>query len=172
MYALATVNTVLPAADTVVANPANKFTPDKFKLVSHAANSKEVGAMVAEDTEVPPRALLNIPVQPKVKDAAFTKAVSGLPPKVSVTFVSSVLESTAPVGIWLVVARVPEVGNVTLVTPVMVKLDAKAPIVAKLPASVRVLDPLLMPVPPEELPNGMELSVNPPKVGVLPKAIS
>ena len=51
-------------------------------------------------------------------------------------------------GIWLVVAKVPDVGNVTPVIPVIVNVDANAPTVARLPPSVRVDAPLLMPVPP------------------------
>ena len=47
-----------------------------------------------------------------------------------------------------VVASVPLVGNVTLVAPVIVNTDAKAPDVARVPASVKVLEPLLTPVPP------------------------
>ena len=90
------------------------------------------------------------------------------------TLVSSVLVKAAGViaGICEVVANVPLVGNVTFVAPVMVNALAKAPTVDKFPPKVRVLDPLLIPVPPDALPNGMELSVNPAKVGVLPKAIS
>jgi len=51
-------------------------------------------------------------------------------------------------GIWDVVARVPEVGKVTDVVLVMVKVEAKAPEVVKLPPRVMVLDPLFTPVPP------------------------
>ena len=40
---------------------------------------------------VPPRDGAKIPVQPTVMDAAFRRAVVGLPPSVSVTFISSVL---------------------------------------------------------------------------------
>jgi hypothetical protein len=51
-------------------------------------------------------------------------------------------------GICDVVANVPDVGNVTEVTSVIVKVLANAPDVAKLPPSVRVKVPLLIPVPP------------------------
>jgi hypothetical protein len=51
-------------------------------------------------------------------------------------------------GIDAVVAKVPEVGKVTLVAPVIVKVLANAPLVAKFPAKVRVEEPLLTPVPP------------------------
>ena len=46
------------------------------------------------------------------------------------------------------VARVPLIGNVTLVAAVIVKVEAKAPDVVKLPPRVKVLEPLLTPVPP------------------------
>jgi hypothetical protein len=48
----------------------------------------------------------------------------------------------------VVVDRVPDVGNVTEVGPVIVNVDAKAPLVARFPASVKVEVPLLTPVPP------------------------
>jgi hypothetical protein len=51
-------------------------------------------------------------------------------------------------GIRAVVAKVPEVGNVTLVLPVNVPANVKAPDIAKLPPIVMVLVPLFMPVPP------------------------
>src|SRR6476661_895396 len=44
---------------------------------------------------VPPRATARVPVQPAAMDAALTRAVVGLPPSVSVTFVSSVLVRAA-----------------------------------------------------------------------------
>jgi hypothetical protein len=97
---------------------------------------------------VPPRVNPSWPVHPAVIDAAFTKAVVGEPPRVSVTFVSSVLVSAAPVGICEVVASVPDVGNVTPVTPVMVNVLANAPLVVNEPPKVIVLAPLLTPVPP------------------------
>ena len=46
------------------------------------------------------------------------------------------------------VARVPEVGSVTLVAPVTVNVVANAPLVVRLPPRVIVLVPLLTPVPP------------------------
>ena len=46
------------------------------------------------------------------------------------------------------VAKVPLVGNVTLVEAVIVKVEANAPAVVNDPARVRVLEPLLTPVPP------------------------
>ena len=79
----------------------------------------------------------------------MTRAVVGLPPSVSVTLVSSIFINATPVGIWLVVAKVPEVGNVTAVAAVMVKVLAKAPDVVKLPPKVSVDRPLLTPVPPK-----------------------
>jgi hypothetical protein len=47
-----------------------------------------------------------------------------------------------------VFTKVPEVGRVTLVVPVTVRVVAKAPEVTKLPPRVMVLAPLLTPVPP------------------------
>ena len=52
------------------------------------------------------------------------------------------------VGIDEVVANVPDVGKVTLVAPVNVRVAAYAPLVVKLPPSVTVDEPLLIPVPP------------------------
>ena len=46
---------------------------------------------------VPPRDAARVPVQPTVIDAARLRAVAGVPPSVSVTFVSSVLVRAAPV---------------------------------------------------------------------------
>ena len=46
------------------------------------------------------------------------------------------------------VAKVPVVGSVTLVAPVVVKPRVCAPVCVKLPPRVIVLTPLLMPVPP------------------------
>ena len=46
------------------------------------------------------------------------------------------------------VASVPDVGNVTDVAPVIVKVLAKAPDVVRLPARVIVDEPLFTPVPP------------------------
>lgn len=48
-------------------------------------------------TPVPPRATLNCPVQPIVKLAARRSAVAGVPPRVRVMLVSSVLVNAAPV---------------------------------------------------------------------------
>jgi hypothetical protein len=48
------------------------------------------------------------------------------------------------------VANVPLVGKVTFVVFVIVKVLAKAPDVVKFPPKVRVLTPLLIPVPPFE----------------------
>ena len=47
-----------------------------------------------------------------------------------------------------VVASVPDVGKVTVVTPVIVNVEAYAPLVVSEPPSVIVDEPLLMPVPP------------------------
>ena len=44
----------------------------------------------------PPLDFANVPVHPNVTEAAFTKAVEADPPKVRVTFVSSVLVKAAP----------------------------------------------------------------------------
>ena len=46
------------------------------------------------------------------------------------------------------VASVPDVGKVTFVVPVMLKVEAKAPEVVRLPPSVMVLPVLATPVPP------------------------
>jgi hypothetical protein len=54
------------------------------------------------------------------------------------------MDVTAPA----LVKSVPLVGNVTLVAPVIVNVEAKAPDVARLPANVIVLEPLFTPVPP------------------------
>lgn len=56
-----------------------------------------------------------------------------------------VTEVTVPV----VVLKVPLVGNVTLVFPVNVPVNVEAPENVTLPPIVIVLDPLLMPVPPD-----------------------
>ncbi|NBT58913.1 hypothetical protein EBT16_09040 [bacterium] len=47
-----------------------------------------------------------------------------------------------------VVASVPDIGKVTLVLAVIVKMLVNAPLVVKLPPRVIVLVPLLVPVPP------------------------
>ena len=47
-----------------------------------------------------------------------------------------------------VLTKVPDTGSVTLVPAVVVNASGKAPKVDKFPASVIVLAPLLMPVPP------------------------
>ena len=54
----------------------------------------------------------------------------------------------AVVTVPVVVANVPEVGNVTVVMPVIVNVDANAPDVVNEPPKVIVLAPLLIPVPP------------------------
>jgi hypothetical protein len=46
---------------------------------------------------VPPRAIESVPVQPSVSELAWSNAVAGVPPKVRVTLVSSVLVRAAPV---------------------------------------------------------------------------
>ena len=46
------------------------------------------------------------------------------------------------------VTNVPDVGKVTFVAPVIVKVDANAPEVARFPASVNVDEPLFTPDPP------------------------
>ena len=97
------------------------------------------------DPPKPPRVVASVPVQPAVTEAAFTSAVVGDPPRVNVTFVSLALVRAAPV---VVLNKVPVVGNVTVVVFVIVKVDAKAPDVVKFPPSVKVLVPLLTPVPP------------------------
>ena len=100
------------------------------------------------DAAVPPRVNPSCPDQPIVKDVACSNAVAGLPPRVIVTLVSFDEVNAAATGSWLVVASVPDVGKVTPVMPVMVNVLANAPRVDKLPASVSVEEPLLMPVPP------------------------
>ena len=73
-----------------------------------------------------------------------------MPPLAAVrlAFVPPLANDKGNDGIWLVVARVPDVGNVTLVVLVIVNVLVKAPDVVKLPPSVMVLAPLLTPVPP------------------------
>ena len=75
-----------------------------------------------------------------------------MPPKVIVTFVSftSVNAEGVTLGICDVVAKVPLVGKVTFVAPVIVNVLANAPNVVKFPPRVKVLVPLLTPVPPLE----------------------
>jgi hypothetical protein len=103
-----------------------------------------------DDIPVPPLEAARVPVHPNVKDAAFNNAVVGEPPNDNVTFVSSTFVKAAPVGIWDVVAKVPDVGKVTVVMPVMVNVDAKAPEVARFPARVNVFVLLFTPVPPRD----------------------
>ena len=50
--------------------------------------------------------------------------------------------------VTVLVINVPEVGMVTDVAPVRATLRLKAPVVARLPLNVMVLEPLLTPVPP------------------------
>jgi nitric oxide synthase oxygenase domain/subunit len=61
-------------------------------------------------------------------------------------------EVTVPEVNCEVVAKVPEVGKVTDVLPVIVKVDVKAPEVVKLPPKVIVEAPLFTPVPPYVAP--------------------
>lgn len=96
----------------------------------------------------PPRARLNWPFHPIVRDTLCNSEVAGVPPNVMVTFVSFDEVIADGVGNWLVVARVPLTGKVTDVEPVKANIAANNPIVARLPANVRVEDPLLTPVPP------------------------
>src|SRR5262245_1646172 len=126
-------------------------------------------------TPVPPRVPDSVPVQPRVKEAALTSAVEGDPPKVRVTFVSSVLVSAAPVGICAVVAKVPEVGKVTDVDPVSVPVKGNAPEKVTFPPMVIRDEPLLTPVPPlvpESVPvhpNVKEVAAKRATVGEPPK---
>ena len=53
-----------------------------------------------------------------------------------------------PVVVFPRAVRVPDVGKVTFVIPVKTKVEAYAPENVALPPSVRVFDPLLIPVPP------------------------
>ena len=62
----------------------------------------------------------------------------------AIWFAVPVMDDTVPP----TVASVPEVGNVTDVIPVIVKVLANAPDVVSDPPNVRVLEPLLTPVPP------------------------
>ena len=55
---------------------------------------------VKDDNPVPPRVVASVPVQPNVSEAAFNKAVDALPPKVSVTLVSSVFVRAAGAFHW------------------------------------------------------------------------
>ena len=77
---------------------------------------------------------------------SVTGPVSAEPdvPLANTWFAVPVIEATEPP----VVARVPEVGKVTSVAPVILKIEAKAPTVVRLPPKVRVEEPLLTPVPP------------------------
>lgn len=133
--------------------------------------------LAVREAAVPPRVKPNCPVHPAVIEAAFTNAVVELPPRVKVTFVSSAFVRAAPVGICDVVAKVPEVGKVTVVVLDMVKVLANAPLVVKLPPRVSVLEPLLMPVPPREEescpvhPAVMEVAFN-NEVSGLPPSVS
>ena len=79
-----------------------------------------------------------------------------------------------------VVAKVPDVGNVTVVIPVIVKVEANAPLVVNEPPSVMVDAPLFTPVPPladGNIPvtpevNGSPVQlVNTPDVGVPSKGV-
>jgi hypothetical protein len=117
------------------------------KVLAALPNNKSPCATVANP--VPPRVTESVPVHPIVIEAALTSAVAGLPPNVMVTFVSFDDVKAAGTTNWLVVASVPDVGNVTLVNAVIVKVDAKAPLVVKFPPNVIVLVALLTPVPPK-----------------------
>lgn len=96
---------------------------------------------------------------------AFNNAVGALTLNVAVTLVSLTRVRGAPVGIWEVVARVPETGNVTEVGAVIVKVLVNAPEVTRLPPSVSVDDPLFTPVPPLE-PDSRPLQPNVMVVGL------
>ncbi len=60
----------------------------------------------------------------------------------------AVLLAETPLPVVTELTRVPEVGSVTLVVPVWVRVKAKFPLVVTLLPKVIVLEPLLTPVPP------------------------
>lgn len=109
---------------------------------------------VSVDAPVPPRPTASCPVQPAVIDVAANSAVVGVPPNVSVTFVSSVLVSADPVtpmapvvalsvmGAVALAAKVPDVfGKVSVAVPaaacgVMVTVPDVLPVSAKVPSVV------------------------------------
>jgi hypothetical protein len=163
------VTPVMPVKVKVEAN-----APDNVKAAAVETFPPIVIVEVPLFTPVPPRAGDKVPVHPSVMDVACNRAVAGVPPSVIVTLVSGVTVKAAgfTVGICEVVAKVPEVGNVTPVFPVSVPVKVKAPEKAVLPPRVKVLVPLFTPVPPEDGPRGIDDSVKPAKVGVLPSAIS
>ena len=80
--------------------------------------------------------------------AVLSVPASVTAPVVAVDGVSPVVPAEKDATVLPVVASVPVVGSVTEVVPVDVIVTGNAPEVVKLPASVRVLVPLLTPVPP------------------------
>src|SRR5262245_14860285 len=115
-------------------------------------------------TPVPPLVPDNVPVQPSVKETAWSNAVAGVPPNVSVTLVSSTRVRAAGTGNCEVVASVPEVGKVTAVKPVNVPVKPNAPDMAKWTPTGMVEPPLFTPVPRNmELKGGdaMAMTVRP-----------
>ena len=120
-----------------------------------------------ETVKVLPFAMVKIPVELVMVKPLMLVAVAT--PKMGVTNVGLVANTAAPLPVsserevasWLEVIepeavpyRVPDVGRVTFVLPVWVKVRGKLPEVVKLlavvmlPPSVMVLAPLSMPVPP------------------------
>lgn len=87
---------------------------------------------------IPPRATANVPVQPKVKDAAASSAVLAEPPSVSVTLVSSVLVSAEPVTVMFGVVPPDEASGAEAVTEVTVPLPVPAPMAVRNVAASRV----------------------------------
>jgi hypothetical protein len=145
--------------------------PDVGKVTFVTPVMVKVLAKAPEVVKLPPRvkvlAPLLTPVPPKVGDTIVPcqtpvpivpRVVIELCPtyaaEISITGVLppvEVIRLAVPdtlVTVPVVVESVPLVGNVTDVGPVMVKVEAKAPLVARLPARVKVFEPLFTPVPP------------------------
>ncbi len=61
-----------------------------------AAVAERTAPLAADDKPVPPRPIASVPVQPSVRLVAASNDVAGVPPSVSVTFVSSTRVSAAP----------------------------------------------------------------------------
>ena len=82
----------------------HKFPPFQVKsaLVANALvlDAYKMPLAVNDDKPVPPRVVANVPVHPRVNDAAFNKAVLALPPRVNVTLVSSVFVRAAGAFHW------------------------------------------------------------------------
>ena len=98
-------------------------------------------AHALESCPVPPLELASCPVHPAVIDVAARSAVVGVPPKVSVTLVSSVLVSAAPVTEITPVA-VNGVGVTTIGAVAVIEVTVPLP-----PEALIVVPVMLKPVP-------------------------